>query len=550
MYHTLEISQGSATYIAAEAFADGIIRLVRSRQIHTVELLSATECYSQEHKESEHLQVSEVEVEAARGIKRNCSSVSDPAFLLVEARLTSALNWKHDATNSRSDEKFLENNGSIFTYQIYFLLPRSTASSGTLGKGYTNTSFPFSSSTRTVLSAWWCADLQRRLAICSALTGFPTCLFVSLLPYVPHLTWERGRDGLLGATHSATMMSTITEKELYDYDSPAAHILQVALLLNANIPLGARGRRNTAVLVLHAVEGDACFANSSLSFVPSERKKHPRELKQDEGLLPENEALQKQQHQQHGESEKEWNKEQLFLTLSRFTEKHIIPLLLWQVVWSKPLVADGDDMDVCGIRKQMGSSFYLEGTLDARSVQSITVIIDVPLALCRYILLSDTSSEFGLENNILQRLAQRVAYTVEGALSRLAAENIDCFVRRPTTVLSEEEMDEEAENDENEGAAREEVSIEKTERRSWLLLAQSIADSLAQILRTSKNPVFIAEVHRLLLLHQKEEVMSLSTSNNVKDDNMAATAAGICPSSAATTAAMLRWAVETRLMEC
>ncbi|KAH9599101.1 hypothetical protein LSM04_007251 [Trypanosoma melophagium] len=426
-----------------------------------------------------------------------------------------------------------------------------TELSVTPGKVYTTTttasscssssSFSFSSSTQTALSAWWCAQLQRRLAICSALTGFPSRLFVSLLPYVPHLTWERGRDGILGATHSATMMSSITEKELDGNDSPIMHILQVAVLLNANIPLGSRGRRNTAVLLLHAVEGDACFANSSLSVVPNERKKHPRDLNQDARSLPKNEVLQEQQ--QHEEGEKKWNEEEFFLILSRFTETHIIPLLLWQVVCSRPLVSDRDDMDVCGIREQMGSSFYLKGTLDARSVQSITVIIDVPLVLCRHIYKWDNSPQLG-SDNALQRLAQRVAYTVEGALSRLAAENIDCFVHRPAAILSDDE-------EETEGAARGEVSTEITERRSWLLLAQSIADSLAQILRTSKNPVFVAEVHRLLLLHQKQEMKSMPTST-VNDKNMggaAAASAEVCPSSVATTAAMLRWAVETRLME-
>ncbi|RNF04211.1 hypothetical protein TraAM80_05270 [Trypanosoma rangeli] len=152
----------------AEAFEAGLVRLVRSHHIHTVELLSATE---QKH------------VGAAV-----CPSSPLPVFIVVEAQLTSTLTWQSDSRSRPHFNNELSGDGSnVFTYHISFLSPTDA---GTISVPSLPFNFP-----RTTLSAEWCAQLQRRLAVCSALTGLPTSLRVSLLPYVPHLTWDRGRDG-------------------------------------------------------------------------------------------------------------------------------------------------------------------------------------------------------------------------------------------------------------------------------------------------------------------------------------------------------------------
>ncbi|RNF04210.1 hypothetical protein TraAM80_05269 [Trypanosoma rangeli] len=197
--------------------------------------------------------------------------------------------------------------------------------------------------------------------------------------------------------------------------------------------------------------------------------------------------------------------------------------------------------DVCGLRDQLGCSFYLEGALDARRVQSITLIVDAPFELWRRVLYSDALFGSSSDSEFLQGFPECVAKTVAAALSRLVAENIDCFVCHSVTRSSRLG----GEREEAEGAV---VPIPL--HQSWPLLAQSIADSLAQIVRTSRNRVFVAEVHRLLLNRQGAEKTPPSWFN-VGDDPAIDSGSGAACSqpSLAKTVALLRWAVEMRLME-
>ncbi|ESL10534.1 hypothetical protein TRSC58_01733 [Trypanosoma rangeli SC58] len=495
----------------AEAFEAGLVRLVRSHHIHTVELLSATE---------------QTHVGAAV-----CSSSPLPVLIVVEARLTSVLTWQPD---SRSQPHFNDepsrDGSNVFTYHISFLSPTDAVPIPASSLSF---NFP-----RTTLSAEWCAQLQRQLAVCSALAGLPTILRISLLPYVPHLTWDRGRDGLLGATHSAMMMSSPLEKGAVggDGDVVPEELVRVAVLLNANIPLGPRAGQNTAVLLLHAADGAMCsVATSFPSLTSEERKKRPRQSTSKSERLKTDAVMEN---------------EPFFGMLSRHSETYILPKISWEVVWSRPMQLGKDGCcDVCGLREQLGCSFYLEGSLDARRVQSITLIVDAPFELWRRALYSDALFGSSSDGESLRGFPECVAKTVAAALSRLVAENIDCFVCHSVTRSSGSggggEKAEGAASTASASAAADPVPL----HQSWPLLAQSIADSLAQIVRTSRNRVFVAEVHRLLLNRQGAE--KPPSWFDVGDDPAMDSGFGAAcsPPPLAKTVALLRWAVETRLME-
>ncbi|EKF32798.1 hypothetical protein MOQ_003346 [Trypanosoma cruzi marinkellei] len=509
-------SAAATVTTTADAFEADIVRLVRLQHIHTVELLSAAE-------------------ETHLGAATSFSS-SLPAIILVEARLTSTLTWQPDLRNRFQCAKTSKEDGSVFTYHITFLHPTDAVPEA-------SPSIPFNLPQK-ILSAKWCTELQRRLAVCSALTGFPTRLCVSLLPYVPNLIWDRGRDGLLGATHSTTMMSSPAERSVVysDGEFAAEQLVRVAILLNANIPLGPRGGRNTAVLLLHATDGDLCSLSSSSSsrlLTSEEGRKRQREL-----------TLKSERLKTYRLVEKE----PFFPLLSRFSEAYILPRISWEAVWSSPMQMEKDSgHDVCGLREELGCSFYLEGSLDAQSVQSITVIVDAPFELWRRAVYGDTPMGSSADNDFLRGFPGCIAKTIMGALSRLAAENIDCFRRRLTSMSIGVEgvKKEEEEEGEEEGASTfSAAAVPNPVHQSWSLLAQSIADSLAHIVRTSRNRVFVAEVHRLLANHQRDEEPQTACSDANSDPAVDLGSGAECSSPPlATTIALLRWAVETRLME-
>ncbi|RNF24644.1 uncharacterized protein Tco025E_02471 [Trypanosoma conorhini] len=489
----------------AEAFEAGLVRLVRSHHIHTVELLSAME---QTHVGAATSRASPL-----------------PVLIVVEARLTSTLAWQPGSRSWPHCNEPSKGDDSVFTYHVSFLSPTDAAP---VSVHAFPTNFP-----STTLSAEWCAQLQRQLAVCSALTGLPTRLSVSLLPYVPHLTWERGRDGLLGATHSATMMSSPLETG----DVAAEQLVRVAVLLNANIPLGPRAGRNTAVLLLHAADGAICSVATSMPITAEERKKRPRQSTPKRGEL---------------ETDSIMDKEPFFRLLSRHSETHILPKISWEAVWSRPMQLEGDGCrDVCGLREQLGYSFYLQGALDARRAQSITLILDAPLEMWRRVLHSDALLVPNRENGSLQGFPECVAKTAAGALSRLAAENIDCFVRHSLTTPSGSGEVRGGEGEEAADASASAEAVPISLQHSWSLLVQSIADSLAQIVRTSRNRVFVAEVHRLLLNRQaaKKTLPPCCDAGDDPDIDAETSAAACSPPPLAKTVALLRWAVETRLME-
>ncbi|RNF18477.1 hypothetical protein TcG_04952 [Trypanosoma cruzi] len=504
----------STVTTTADVFEADIVRLVRLHHIHTVELLSAAE---------------ETHVGAAASF-----SPPLPALIVVEARLTSTLTWQPDLQNRFQCEKNSKGDGSVFTYHITFLHPTDAVPEASPSLSF---NLP-----RNSLSARWCTELQRRLAVCSALTGFPTRLCVSLLPYVPNLIWDRGRDGLLGATHSTTMMSSPAEGSVVygDGDFATKQLVRVAILLNANIPLGPRGGRNTAVLLLHATDGDIC------SLTPSS---FSRLLTSEEGRKRRRQSTLKSEQLK---TDRLVEKESFFPLLSRFSEAYILPRISWEAVWSRPMQMEKDSgHDVCGLREQLGCSFYLESSLDARSVQSITVIVDAPFELWCRAVYGDTPIGPSVDNGFLQGFPSCVAKTVMGALSRLAAENIDCFRRRLTSMSGGVEGVTDEEEGEGEGASTlSEAAVSNPVHQSWSLLAQSIADSLAHIVRTSRNRVFVAEVHRLLANHQGDEKPQTACSDAKGNPAVDLGSGAECsPPPLAKTIALLRWAVETRLME-
>ncbi|KEG15658.1 hypothetical protein DQ04_00011250 [Trypanosoma grayi] len=494
-----KVAHATTATMTAEAFAAGIVHLVQSHQIHTVELLTATV----EHQD-----------EGAAVLHRS----SFPILIVVDARLTSALAWQHDSQNRKSIGKTTDENGTIFTYQVTFLLLGEERATDARSVGAAATAAS-TTCPQTVLSAWWCVQLQRRLAICSALIGLPSRLHVSLLPYVPILTWEKDRDGILGAMHSATMMSTLSLRDKDDDEAAPGYLLQVALLLNANIPLGQRGGHNTAVLLLHAVDGDACFASSSITLTSHNQRKRRRQS----------------EHAERGPASDVTEETQLFPLLMRFSETHLLPEISWETVWSRRRPSEKEHEDVCGLREQLGFSFYLDGALDAGSVQSITIIVNAPLCLWSRVLLSSVAVHLELSTESpLKQLSRCIANTVDGALSRLAADNIDCFLRRAAVKPSAEV-----------GKGEDDAMGSGPGLQSWMLLAQSIADSLARIVRTSQNRAFVTEVDRLLHHHRMEG--NMTRPHPVGEDTPTAIPAVV--SSVATTASLLRWAVEARLME-
>lgn len=485
--------------VTAETFAVEIVHLVRLHQIHTVTLCCPTE---------------ELRVEAA--------ALPMASTITVEARLLSSLDWNCDtAKNCTFDAVLAKSNGTVFTYHILFAT--AVTSRDCAGAA-------ISERQGTQLSAHWCSQLQRRLAICSALTGVPSHLSVLLLPYVPHLSWNRDRDGILGAIHSATMMSTVTARDLDDNDtSEARYDVRVAALLNAAVPLGPRVGYHTVALFLNAIDGDACFR---------------------EALSPNNlrESRKRVRQSQKGCIKPGKDTSFCFPLLAGFNEKYLLPALSWGALHASTLEGKGNHYDVCGLGKDMGCSVYLRGTLDALRVRSVTVIVDGPRDLWYRVIspYGDTAAPVASMKPSLLQLAGKLAETVEAALCRLVAENSDSFVHRAMVSPSRED-----------GAASVaagpeiEVGTIVPIGQSCPLLIQSIADSLAHIVRTSQNPLFVADVQRLLQLHLMEgdtpsHVMELNADGGVVAESRGDAAT---QSSVGSTAAALQWAVETRLLK-
>ncbi|KAG8346088.1 hypothetical protein ERJ75_001347500 [Trypanosoma vivax] len=489
-----------ARALTAEVFTRTIVQLVRSHQIHTVELRLPTESV--------------------------CSqAVAGPSLVVVEALLVSALMWEHGtcvgAPTDRS-ASFSGENGSTLTYHITFRMPSTALTEKTQGRSSVISSD--AGSPLAQLTSQWCAELQQRLAVCSSLAGLPVHLRVSLLPYVPQLSWDRDRDGLLGAVHSTTMVSVITESDTSDGNTvPPGGQIEVAVLLNAAIPLGPLAEKHTAVLFLYAVDGNVCFSQTLQNLRSRGAKKHKREWSTDIRM--------------EGAAAAHVAEPSLFFLMKRFTEECFMPTICWDVLQSSALPCDGPH-DICGLREHMGCSLYLQGALDARRVKSITIIVDTSLDVWHAVLsplVQHGAANVTGSHLTPQHLRAKIVSTVEAALSRLVAENADYFACNSTIVDHRERTD---------AACRTLEKEEGVRGQTWAALVQSIADSLSQIVRSSQNPTFVGEVHRLLRSFQETNNYTCAGHPQASQDERGA----ILPT-ADSVATMLRWAVETRLME-
>nr|CCC93483.1 conserved hypothetical protein [Trypanosoma congolense IL3000] len=501
--------------ITAEAFAEGAVRLVRSHQIHTVEL----SCPSEELR--------------GRISAGGAFPFTSPSAIVVKARLLAGQSQPCDAVEtSTCAENCAKNEGKVLTYFIRFGALSSAGEVEAAGSCY--------SAGETQLTAHWCSQLQRQFALCSALTGMPSRLLISLLPYVPHMSWCRDRDGILGAVRTTTMSSTVAGSDLSEKcDLGTGCLIQVALLHNAAIPLGRHACRHTAVLMLGAVDGEVCFSAASSNRADDDvalrkRMKRPRRTSVKNEINEEEESP------------------YFFPLLTQFNEQQLLPAISWGALRAALLTTEGNCYDVCGVRDKMGCSCYLRGSLDAQITQSITLIVDAPRHLWRSVFFPkgcDTTAAT-CDNPLPARLAVKFAALAEAALFRLVYENANSFVHRLTVFPCTDN------NDDVEGCTLgvvaptsvpegHQMTVEPAGHSCPHLVIQSIAESLAHIVRTSRNPIFVAEVRRLLCEHREGDGLPAYPA----DMHCKVTGPANVSDGVEQTAAILRWAVEARLLK-